>query len=164
MKWAQGTSGLIVYISMDRPDPQSSPTTVMSTIAKLVEITRSRLRKIAQYLEDKPVLECVHTYLNEVTECMAFGDDWTRDRESRRSVLEKNHCIEVVSCSQTLIALSLGEAESYALQRAATGALQTQHVSKGRGRPVQAMVRSDSSGISGSQSSGFRSSCKLEKL
>ena len=61
---------------------------------------------------------------------MAFGDsDRAGDRETRRStttVVEKlgNHCIESVSCSQTVIALGLGEAEFYALQRAARGALQ----------------------------------------
>ena len=135
MKLAERTSGLIVYISMDRPDLQFSSKTEMSTIAKPLQITKSRLRKIARYLEDKPVLALA--YQNEVDECMAFGDsDRARDRETRRSttaVPEKlgNNCIGCVSRSRTVIALSSGEAEFYALQRAAACALQTQHISIG---------------------------------
>ena len=69
MKFAQQASGLIKYISMDRPDLQFSSKTVMSTIAKPPEIRKSRLRKIARHLEDKPVLEYVCAYQNEVDEC-----------------------------------------------------------------------------------------------
>ena len=46
--------------------------TVISTIAKPLQIAKSRLRKIARYLEDKPVLALA--LQNEVDECMAFGD------------------------------------------------------------------------------------------
>ena len=97
-----------MFVSMGRPSLQFSSKTVTSTIAKPPEITKSRLGKIARYLEDKPALECVHACQNEVNGYMAF--DWAGDRETRRSttaVLEKlrNHCIESVSCSQTVIAL-----------------------------------------------------------
>ena len=81
----------------------------------------------------------VHATQIQLAECVAYGDSgWAGDRETRRStaaVLEKlgNHGIESVSCSQTVIALSSGVAEFYALQRAAAGAgaLQTQHISTG---------------------------------
>ena len=61
MKLAQRASGLM-YISMGQPDLQFRSNTVMSTIAKPLEITTSRLRTIARYLEDKPVLEYVCAY------------------------------------------------------------------------------------------------------
>ena len=97
MQLAQQASGLVMYIGMDRPDVQISSKTVMSTIAKPLEINKkSRLRKIARYLEDKPALEHVDAYQNEVGECMAFGDSvWARDRRSTTAVLEKlgNHCM-----------------------------------------------------------------------
>ena len=67
-------AGLIMYISMGRPGLQFSSKTVTSTIAKPPEITKSRLGKIARYLEDKPALECVHACQNEVNWYMAF--DW----------------------------------------------------------------------------------------
>ena len=93
MKLPQRASGLITHISMDRPELPFSSKTVMSTIAKPLEVTKSRLQKIARYLKDNPVLQYVCAYQNEVDECMAFGDsDWARDRETRRSttaVLEK---------------------------------------------------------------------------
>ena len=71
-----------------------------------------------------------------------------RSRDTRRSttaVPEKlaNHCIESVSCSQTVIAHISNGTELYALQRAAAGALQTQHITTGWRRPVRATVRSD---------------------
>ena len=125
-KLAQRASGLIMYISMDRHDLRFRSTTMMSTTPKRLEITKSRLRKVARYLEDTPVPEHVYAYQNEVAECMAFGDsDWTQNRERRRStttLLEKlgNHCI-----------------------RAAAGAFQTLHISTGWGRPVWAIVRGD---------------------
>ena len=114
----------------------------------------------------------------QLAECVAYGDSgWAGDRETRRStaaVLEKlgNHGIESVSCSQTAIALSSGVAEFYALQRAAAGAgaLQTQRISTGWGRPVRAIVRSDGAagdpvrancGISESKSPGFMQARKL---
>ena len=50
MKLAQRAYGLKVYISMDWPDLQFIAKTVMSTIAKPLKITKSRLRKIAMYL------------------------------------------------------------------------------------------------------------------
>ena len=46
VKLAQRASGPIMYIRMERPDLQFSSKTVMSTIAKPLEITKSRLRKI----------------------------------------------------------------------------------------------------------------------
>ena len=75
----------------------------------------------------------------KVTECMAFGDSaWSGDRETCRSTAAElgklgNHCIEGVSCFETVIALSSVEAEFHALQRTAVGALQIQHVSAGLG-------------------------------
>ena len=90
-------------------------------------------------------------YQNETAEWMVFGDsDWAGDREKRESttaVLEKlgNHCIESVSCSQTVIALSSGEAECYALHQAPAGALQSQLISTGWRR----IVRSDSAAANG---------------
>ena len=77
--------GLKVYISMDWPDLQYIAKTVMSTIARSLEITKSRLRQIAMYLEDKPLLEYVYAHQSEVAECLAFGEsDWAADRETRR--------------------------------------------------------------------------------
>ena len=57
---------------------------------------------------------------------------------------------------------SSGEAEAYAFHRAVAGALQTQHISTGWGRPVQATVRSDGTAAIGiSPRSG---ACKLRQL
>ena len=135
-RWA---SGLIMSISMDQPDLQFNSKMVMSTIAKLLEITKSRLRKIARYLEDKPVLEYVCTYQNEVAECMAFGDsDWARDRETRGAGEAGNPLHR-----ERLLHPDSDRAQ-LALQRAAAGAVQTQHISTGWGRPLRAIVRSDS--------------------
>ena len=93
MKLAQRASGPIMYINMDWSDLQFSAQTVMSTIAEPLEISKSPFWKIAWYLEDKPVLDYVYAYQNEVGECMALqNSDWARDRETRRSstaVLEK---------------------------------------------------------------------------
>ena len=50
MKLAQRAYGLKVYISKDHPDLQFSSKTVRSTIAKPLEVTRSRIWKIARYL------------------------------------------------------------------------------------------------------------------
>ena len=73
-KLAQPASSLMMYISTDGSDLQFSSKTVTPTSAKPPEITKSRVRKIARYMEDKPVLECVCAYQSEVAECMAFGD------------------------------------------------------------------------------------------
>ena len=61
-------------MSMDQPDLQFSSKTVMGTIGKLVVITEARLRMISRYLDDKRVLEYLHGYQSEVTECKALGD------------------------------------------------------------------------------------------
>ena len=91
MNLAQRASRLIMYISMDRPDQQFSSKTVMSTIAKLLEIAASKDRD--ELGEQASAGVHLWRYQREVTECMAFGDsDWAGDCESRQSttaVLEK---------------------------------------------------------------------------
>ena len=123
--WLSRHPGLSMYIRIEWPDLQFSSKTVMSAVAK--------------HLEDHEVVaseEYVYAYQNEVAEGMAFGyTDWAGNSETRRSktaVLEKlgNHCIESVSCSQTGIALSSGEAEFHAVQQAAAGASQTAYLNK----------------------------------
>ena len=59
--------GSVMELAMDQPDLQFSLKTVMSTIAKPLEITQSRLRQIARYLEDKPVLEHVYAENSQKT-------------------------------------------------------------------------------------------------
>ena len=99
-----------------------------------------------------------------VAECTAFGDsDWAIDRETRRSttvVLQKlrNQCMESVSYSQTVIALSPGEAEFH---RAAAGALQTQLISTGWRRSMRAIVKNNTTAIWISSPSV---ACKLRHL
>ena len=84
MKLAQRASQLIML-----PDLQFSSKTMMSTTAKPLEITKSRLNKIARYLEYKRVLEYVYAYQTEVAECMAFGDS---GREIARHGAEQRRC------------------------------------------------------------------------
>ena len=54
-----GSAGVRAHHAHQHGPARSAVQTVMSTIAKLLEITKPRLRKTARYLEDKPVLEYV---------------------------------------------------------------------------------------------------------
>ena len=127
------SSGLTMKISMNRPDLQFSSKTVMSTIAQPVVVTDSRLRNFSECLEDTRVLEYLCGCQSEVTKCTAFGDgDWAWDVESCWSTTgcwKSSHTTasRASHAPRRVIALSSGEAEVYALQRAAAGALQKQH-------------------------------------
>ena len=102
--------------------------------------------------EDRAVpggLEYVHAYQDEVTECTALGDsDWAGDHETHAD--QQRRCWRSwqttalrASHAPTVIAHISNGTELYALQRAAAGALQTQHITTGWRRPVRATVRSD---------------------
>jgi len=123
----------------------------MSDISQPTILTEARLKRLGRYLVGHQGLQFVYDYQPEQNMIVAYSDsDWAGDRVSRKSTsataeLHGSHTIETTSTTQSTIALSTGEAEFYALQRAGAGGLQTRHLLEAFGLSYSVEVRSDAS-------------------
>ncbi|CAK0852755.1 unnamed protein product, partial [Prorocentrum cordatum] len=123
-----------------------------------------RLNRCARYPPDHPgeiwifVCQEMPTHLSEYCD-----SDWAADRETRTSVscvVERfgEHMIDMIVSKQSLLALSSGEAESYAVVKGAAMGVQTTQIIEAMTRlPCKLVVLSDSStarGICDRQGSG----------
>ena len=124
----RGLAARLNYLALDRPDLQFTAKEISKFMAKPKEPDWARFKRVAKYLIGKP--RYVHLYLrqempDEVSACA--DSDWAGGRISRKSTSGGtlslgNHLIKSWASTQPVIALSSGEAELYALVKAATQA------------------------------------------
>ena len=144
-------AGTALYVSMDRPTIQFAVAEIMAGMQSPTELHWARLHRLARYLWRYPEETWLFSYQDQPKKLELLADsDWAADRETRRSVsclVERlgNHILEVSVAKQTVVALSSGESEFYAIVRAAAHGMQTRQLLGTVGVDAELEVLSDSS-------------------
>jgi len=162
-KLAQSAAGLEQYLALDRPDIMYAVKTALQGMSQPDKLMMLRVVRIARYLLGVRRLVWRYKYQQMPTWCCEDGD---ADFASRETQLRSTtgtvgrigaHTIDASSSTQSVRALSTGEAEFYGIVKAAANCLQTQAIMKGFGVELQAYVFSDATagiGIASRQGSG----------
>ena len=108
-----------------------------------------RLKRMGRYLVGRMRYVIMYHFQKDTYAINAFSDsDWAGDLASRKSttggcLMIGDHCIKAWSVNQSVIALSSGEAEFYALTRAAAMALGAQSLLADLGVNLKVRVLTD---------------------
>lgn len=149
-------AGLLNYIAVDRPDIQYSLKNVLQDVHSPCRRSLMRIKRIGRYLIDRPGILWRYPIQETPTRVMYQSDsDWGDDKEHRKSTTcifgyFGAHLLETQVANQAVIALSSGEAEFYAMGRAAASAIMMKQVLfQCRFPNMEAVVQSDSSAARG---------------
>ena len=143
------------YLSLDRPELSFSVQQCAKGMCNPTVSDHNRLKHIARFLKDSPRVVQVfkHQKLTDklIMEC---DSDFAGDSKSRKSTsglcaFLGNHCILSSCKNQSVIALSSGEAEFYALGSAITRGLGLKSLLADFGWSVNLTVRCDSTAAIG---------------
>ena len=143
-------TGIALYLSLDRPTIQFAVCDVSSGMSRPLKIHLCRLRRLVRYLIKFPT----ESWLYELQECprqitVYTDSDWATDkaRKSMSSYCEffGKHLIETSCARQSVVALSSGEAEYYALTRGVAAGLMSQQVWEVMNFKLPLVARTDSS-------------------
>ena len=126
--------GCVMYAALDRPDIQFAAKTVMADASAPMNITEARLKRLVRYMMAAPRVEWHFPVQKLPTTVVGYSDsDWAGDRSTRRStsgmiITFGAHPIDASSSTQACIALSSGEAELYAMGKAAASTILAAHL------------------------------------
>ena len=118
----------INYLALDRVDIQYCAKEIAKHMSRPVELDWIKIKRAARYLAGAPRYVQMYEWQDYDGHMHAFADsDWAGDQVTRKStsgglIMLGSHMIKSWSSSQPVIALSSGEAELYALVKAATQA------------------------------------------
>ncbi|CAE7276044.1 true, partial [Symbiodinium sp. CCMP2592] len=130
-------AGTALYLSQDRPTIQYALSEITSGMAKPTVTTvehELKLKHLGRYLLKYPKEVWHYEYQEQPEEAVVLADsDWgacKRTRKSMSSYAERfgKHLIDASCAKQSVIALSSGEAEFYALVRGAAAGLLTAQI------------------------------------
>ena len=147
----QSVAGLVNFIAVDRPDIQFAVKGVLGDMVKPLQISMLRLKRIVRYLRGRRELCWIYKRQSMPTEIVYETDsDWADDELTRKSTSSVygylgRHLIETQVASQSVIALSSGEAEFYAIGRGAASAIMICQFLGQCDIEIEAVIRSDSS-------------------
>jgi hypothetical protein len=142
--------GTVNFIAIDRPECQYASKCVMAEIGAPTQLTLARLKRLVRFLIGAPVLEWYYPVQALPREVLVETDsDWAEDAVTRRStscimLYHGKHLVESVSSTQSVIALSSGEAELIAICRGAASALLATQFLRQCGVKTTAVVATDS--------------------
>ena len=144
------------YLAADRPDLLFAAKGVCKHMAVPRIGDWEALKRIGRYLKGKPRMVQAFGWADPGDcEIVCFADsDWAGDRSDMRStsggvVMWGGHCLKAWSTSQTTVALSSGEAELYAVTKAATQVAGMVSMAADFGLAWSGTVKSDSSAAIG---------------
>jgi len=148
----RGLAARANYLSLDRPDIQFATKEICREMAKPTEKGMLKMKRLARYLLQFP--RVVLEYNPSVEECgiidVYSDSDWagcvrTRKSTSGGIMMLGDGVVKTWSSTQTTIAQSSGEAEYYALVRAAAEGLGMQSVMQDLGWKMRVRLWVDSS-------------------
>ncbi|CAK0821956.1 unnamed protein product, partial [Prorocentrum cordatum] len=149
-------AGTLQYLAEDTPTVKFAASGIMEGMTAPLQIHQMRLARCSRYLLDHPGEVWLFDYQKMPLSLTEYCDsDWAADRETRKSVscvVESfgKHLIDVSASKQSLLALSSGEAEFYAIIKGATQGVQTSQVIESFvGRECKLDLLSDSSAAQG---------------
>ena len=116
------------YLSLDRPDIQFATKEICRSMARPTASGMAKMKRLARYLLQHPQATIEYDGRGEGGIQVYTDSDWAGCRKSRRStsggiMLVDGGCVKNWSSTQATIAQSSGEAEYYAVVRAAAEAL-----------------------------------------
>ena len=117
------------FIAQDRPDVQNSVKKIARGMANPRKVDWEKLVRLGKYLLGKPRYVVVFKRQKDTHAINSFGDsDFAGEVETRKSTSGGlaclgDHVVKSWSSTQSIIALSTGEAELYAINRSAATAL-----------------------------------------
>ena len=159
-KLVQAAPGLEQYIALGRPDIAYSVKTALQQMSKPTKLMQLRVVRVGRYLKNNPRLVWKFPYQQQPKSIDVFVDADFAARETMlrsTSVVAEDYGrspIEFASSTQSVRALSTGEAEFHAITK---HSLHSQVMLKGFGLTVEAVVLSDASagiGIASRQGCG----------
>ena len=124
----RGIAARLNYLAQDRVDVQFAAKDAAKHMASPAALDWLKLKRIARYLAGVPRYIQKYVWQHPVSLVNAYADsDWAGDKISRKStsggiLMIGEHLIKSWSSTQPVIALSSGEAELYALVKAAAQA------------------------------------------
>lgn len=140
------------YLGQDRPDVQFAAKELCRDMARPSADSWRKAKKVGRYLVGAPRLVWKFEEKAEEPECIeAFADsDWAGCKDTRKStsggmLVVGGVCLKSWSSTQTTVALSSGEAELYALVKAACEGLGLQSIARDLGWDLPVRVLVDSS-------------------
>ncbi|CAE7337188.1 unnamed protein product [Symbiodinium sp. CCMP2592] len=149
-------AGTALYLSQDRPTIQYALSEITSGMAKPTVEHELKLKHLGRYLLKYPKEVWHYEYQEQPEEAVVLTDsDWgacKRTRKSMSSYAERfgKHLIDASCAKQSVIALSSGEAEFYALVRGAAAGLLTAQIWERIGfKGLKLTLRTDSSAAKG---------------
>ena len=127
-------AGTALYLSRDRPSIQFAMSEISSGMSAPTRLHWLKLKRLVRYLAKYPTEVWKFEIQDQPSDyCVYTDSDWASDRETRKSMssfAEKfgEHLIETSCARQTVVALSSGEAEFYAMTRGAAAGLMSQQI------------------------------------
>ena len=144
-------TGIALYLSLDRPTIQFAVCDISSGMSKPLRIHLYRLRRLVRYLIKFPTESWIYELQECPREITVYTDsDWATDKATRKSMSSYSeffgrHLIETSCARQSVVALSSGEAEYYALTRGVAAGLMSQQVWEVMNFKLPLVARTDSS-------------------
>ena len=151
----RGLAARINYLAMDRTDLQYSAKTVAKSMATPREADWATMKRVAKYLVGAP--RCIQKFKWQDAQDLIVthsDSDWAGKEKDRKStsggvITYGQHVLKTWSSQQQTIALSSGEAELYALLKAAAQTKGMMAVLADFGIKVQGTVLTDASAALG---------------
>ena len=146
----RGVAARINYLAMDRSDIQFAAKECCKRMANPVLSDWMKVKRVGRYLKGHPRLIQLMPWEAEKYEVIGHGDsNWAGDKQSMKStsggaLYIGSALIKSWSCNQSVVALSSGEAELYALTKLATQAVGLISMAADFGLNLRAKIKSDS--------------------
>ncbi len=145
----------INFLSIDRPDLQYAVKECSRYMGAPTRESRKKLKRVGTYLKNKPRMVFVHPWKENKGKVQVYTDsDWAGCKRTRKStssgvVLLNGDCIHSWSKTQSVVALSSGEAELYAMVKATGEGLGVKSLLQDLGMKVEVEVLADASAALG---------------
>ena len=127
-------AGTALYLSLDRPSIQYAMSEISAGMSMPTKLHYMRLKRLVRYLVLYPTETWQYCLQEAPSHYYVYTDsDWATDKATRKSMsalAERfgDHLIETSCSRQSVVALSSGEAEFYAMTRGAASGLMSHQV------------------------------------
>ena len=127
-------AGTALYLSLDRPSIQYAMSEISAGMSMPTKLHYMRLKRLVRYLVRYPTETWEYCLQEAPSHYYGYTDsDWATDKATRKSMsalAERfgDHLIETSCSRQSVVALSSGEAEFYAMTRGAASGLMSHQV------------------------------------
>ena len=148
-------AGTALYLSLDCPTIQFAMTGIAAGMAKPTVLHQLRLKRLGRYLVRYPVEEWIFETQDQPGELQVYTDsDWAACVETRKSMSSYSikygkHLLDTSCAKQSIVALSSGEAEFYAITRGSAAGMMVQNILQEIGCKTKLVCLTDSSAAKG---------------